>query len=194
MCSRNILLLNAFFSWMHKTPTKKHNFDISTEPTNYLHRTIGAECTWVYLTGLYQKGFNGRIIFPTHHGCKGPCDTWIHTSILKQLCYLVLGGSRNTMEWAQLGQGLQKVSVLSIQRAYFDSCHCKVLEMTQCNACKRTVKTKPHWRRNDISLYCQQGYTKASQSHRVQDSTYLAHSPHYMCPLWVRQTEIRPHH
>lgn len=31
-------------------------------------------------------------------------------------------------------------------------------------------------------------------SHRAPHSTYLGRSPHYMCPLWVGQTETRPHH
>lgn len=36
---------------------------------------------------------------------------------MKQLCYLVLRGSRDTVERAQLGQSLHKVSVLSVQSA-----------------------------------------------------------------------------
>lgn len=48
---------------------------------------------------------------------------------------------------------------------------------------------------NDILLYCQQGYKKSQPlSHRVEHSTYLAHPPHHMRPLWVGQTEIRAHH
>lgn len=53
-----------------------------------------------------------------------------HTSVLKKLCHLVLGGPRDTVERAQLGKSLDKVSVLSIQSANSDSCHCKVLEGT----------------------------------------------------------------
>lgn len=47
----------------------------------------------------------------------------------------------------------------------------------------------------NILLYCQQGYKKSQPlSQRVQHSTYLAHPPHHMRPLWVGQTEIRAHH
>lgn len=65
--------------------------------------------------------------------CAKACDSWIHTSVLKESRYLVLGGSRDTVEGTQLGQSLHKVSVLSIQGAYSDSCHGKVLEITKKN-------------------------------------------------------------
>lgn len=100
------------------------------------------KCWEACITNNYQNGVNMRIVFPLHHGCKSPCDTWIHTSILKQLCYLVLGGSRNTVEMAQLGQSLHEVSVLSIQGSYSDSCHCKVLQKTQSNQWNPLKKKK----------------------------------------------------
>lgn len=81
----------------------------------------------------------------------------VHTSVLKQLCNLVLGGSRNTMEGAQLGQSLHKVSVLTIQGSYSDSCHCKVLEKTSCNeqnelcAIKKTKKEKKRTLHGQVS-------------------------------------------
>lgn len=55
-----------------------------------------------------------------------------YTSVLKQLCHLVLGSSRNTMKWAKLGHSLHKVFVLTVQSSYSHSCHCKVLETIRC--------------------------------------------------------------
>lgn len=47
-------------------------------------------------------------------------------------------------------------------------------------------------------FYCTDGRDikslTVSHSPRAQHGTYLAHPPHYMCPLWVGQTEIRAHY
>lgn len=113
-----------------------------------------------------KEGVDERIIFPIHCFCKG---TWIHTFVPEQLCYLVLGGSRDPVEWAQLGQSLHKVTVVSIQSAYSDSCHCKVLE-TRRHKWKRTVKANTHWRKAEILLRCQRGYKKSHSLSVCQSS------------------------
>lgn len=138
-------------------------------------------------TACFVQKERKSVIFFFYIMCAKACDSWIHTSVLKESRYLVLGGSRDTVEGTQLGQSLHKVSVLSIQGAYSDSCHGKVLEITKKKLWKQ--------RSNEILLYCQQGYKKSQPlSQRVQHSTYLAHPPHHMRPLWVGQTEMRAHH
>lgn len=54
---------------------------------------------------------------------------YVHcTSVLKQLCHLVLGSSTNAMKRAQLSQSLHNISVLTVQSSNSHSCHCKILE------------------------------------------------------------------
>lgn len=66
--------------------------------------------SWLYLCEmsacLYQKRADVRIIFLFMVNltrlqqcvCRSAYEAWIHTSVLKKLCYLVLRGSRDTVE------------------------------------------------------------------------------------------------
>lgn len=93
-------------------------------------------------TACFVQKERKSVIFFFYIMCAKACDSWIHTSVLKESRYLVLGGSRDTVEGTQLGQSLHKVSVLSIQGAYSDSCHGKVLEITQKKLWKQRSNEK----------------------------------------------------
>lgn len=111
---------------------------------------------------------------------------YIHyTSVLQQLCHLVLGSSTNSMERAQLSQSLHNISVLTVQSSKSDSCHCKVLKKQRIVV---EVKTKEK-EKQGLSVRVQCGVVWA-----LSAAPYLACSPHYMCPLRVGQTEIGEHH
>lgn len=122
------------------------------------------------LTGLFQKG---RIIFPIHCACKSIREAWIPTSVLKQLCHLVLRGSGDTVEWAQLGQSLHEVSALSIQSAYSDSCHCKVLQTTRWSKWKRTVKANSHSKKQRFHCAVSRDIKSLTVSHSHSSAQFV---------------------
>lgn len=163
--------------WHACIPNHSPFYDFTLKQTNEMLCTRGADRVCAHFDWSKPRtAFIRGLFLPLHHSCKR--HIWVQTSVLKELRNLVLGGSRNTMEGAQLGQSLNKVSVLTIQGSYPDSCHCKVLEKTSCNEWNELCAKK----KKDTSGPSQQRYKK-SGTHTELSTVRTLLTPHITCVL-----------
>ncbi len=95
----------------------------------------------------------------------------ICTSVSEKLCHLVLCGSWDSVEAAQLIQGLNQISILRVDHANSHSCHSKVLYVyTTTFECNEAM---PRIRGNAFPT--------------VEVVTYLTDSPHHVGSLGIWQ-------
>lgn len=100
---------------------------------------------------------------------------YVHcTSVLQQLCHLVLGSPTNTMKRAQLSQSLHNISVLAVQRSYSEPCHCKVLGEKSTHWSQKKAAKTIQW----LSARTQCGVGSALSPARTFPI------PHNTCVLW----------